>query len=229
MTIFPFWTSKAFGPTVLITAIMSSLETEYAIMVHGFESFVRSVRSGQDSIVSLNAITGSISWNLLKENLHFHVNQHLLLTENFAKIQQVIRYLYCVIHYSSMVLVAVAIYLVLLEDTLTGMLISAVAVVFFTLECFWWCSVAEYFPSINASLEEHIANLSLAIPYHRHHHSDYIQLRTTLMVFKMNVRNSAVFSCAEMFQLSRASYLQIVQKSYALFTFMLNVGLANPK
>ncbi|EJY57513.1 AAEL017125-PA [Aedes aegypti] len=229
MTIFPLWTSKAFGPTILITAIMSGLETEYTIMVHGFGSFVERVRSDLDGRAIFNVKDNKIFWNLLKEQINFHFDQHILLTENIMKIQLIIRYLYCAIHYSAMILVAVGIYLVLLDDTLTGGLISAMAAIFFTLECIWWCSVADAFPDINTTLEEYIADLALAIPYHRRHHSDYVQLRTTLMVFKMNARNSALFSCARIFQLSKASYLQILQKSYALFTFLLNIGLSNPK
>lgn len=163
------------------------------------------------------------------------------------KLQFVISNLYCAIHYCAVILVGVSIYLLLLEDAMTGRLIIVLAIVSFLLECYWWCSIAESFQSVvstclmyifglyqfflpqNTALEEHILDLMVMIPYEADHRNDYIQLRTTLMIFKINIRNSARFSCAGIFQLSRESFVQIVQRSYALFTFLLNVGFSNFK
>ncbi|XP_029736364.2 uncharacterized protein LOC109402753 [Aedes albopictus] len=142
------------------------------------------------------------------------------------KLQFVISNLYCAIHYCAVILVGVSIYLLLLEDAMAGRLIIVLAIVSFLLECYWWCSIAESFQSVNTALEEHILDLMVMIPYEADHHNDYIQLRTTLMIFKINIRNSARFNCAGIFQLSRESFVQIVQRSYALFTFLLNVGFS---
>nr|NP_001345702.1 odorant receptor 90 [Aedes aegypti] len=220
MTVFPLWINKVFGPTILVTAIMLGLEKEYGIVARGLGNFVDHKKSDVRG-------NNKMFWRLLDQQLRFQIDQHLLLTKNLMKLQLVISNLYFAIHYCAVLLIGVSIYLFLLEDSLAGRLIIVLAIVSFSFECYWWCNIAESFQIMNTALEEHILDLMVMVPYHVDHHSDYIQLRTTLMIFKINIRNSARFSCGGIFQLSKESFVQIVQRSYTLFAFLVNIGFSN--
>lgn len=87
---------------------------------------------------------------------------------------------------------------------------------FFVIKIF--CSLFQ-----NEALEEHITDLMIEIPHNQKHYSSYIQLQKSLMIMKMVSRKSSVIKFAGLFDISVEIYGKLLNISYSVVTFLLNV------
>lgn len=66
--------------------------------------------------------------------------------------------------------------------------------------------------------------LITGIPHVRMYHSEYVALRSSLMIMKIHTRQSLQFSCVGIFDISVEVFGDLLDIVYSLLTFLLNVN-----
>lgn len=61
------------------------------------------------------------------------------------------------------------------------------------------------------------------LPHSGDHHADYVDVRATLMVVGYFCRHGMSFQCAGIGDISSAVFADLVNISYSVLTFLLNV------
>ncbi|KAL1403947.1 hypothetical protein pipiens_005510 [Culex pipiens pipiens] len=75
----------------------------------------------------------------------------------------------------------------------------------------------------NETITDHAFCLCSQLPHSGDHHADYVDVRATLMVVGYFCRHGMSFQCAGIGDISSAVFADLVNISYSVLTFLLNV------
>ncbi|XP_021709296.1 uncharacterized protein LOC23687767 isoform X2 [Aedes aegypti] len=90
-------------------------------------------------------------------------------------------------------------------------------------KCYFWCWVISSFQEVNELIALNIMQLITAIPHPAEHHLKYIELRTMLMIMMIRTQSSAQFSCGGLSIISVELFGNLLNVSYSVITFLLNI------
>lgn len=124
-------------------------------------------------------------------------------------------------------------------------LIFAAAVSFFLLEYFFlchlvdslqdevsrnwqiWLSIVVFHSKCNSQADaigQHLFDLCAQIPFRPERRSEYVQMRTTLMIIWLNTRNRVVMNCMGMFEINTPKFVALINVAYSVLTFLIQMG-----
>ncbi|XP_062698976.1 uncharacterized protein LOC134284252, partial [Aedes albopictus] len=170
----------------------------------------------------------------------FHANFRII-----DVLQPFINYAFAVTYYCTMALVAILVYVLIRDGSITNALLSASTAMSYVLECYWWCylidslQVQVSFFCLVCGMSDQllkfeilqavgIADLVNGVIFElsrlAENHSEYVQMRTSLMIIQIYAStNSEWFSCAGVFPVSIEAFKNLCNIIYSLITFLLNM------
>ena len=149
-----------------------------------------------------------------------------------------------------MTLIGTYIFVILHAEFSIGSAMILMAVSVYFVKCYYWCWVISSFQDVvcswfasdfiwisnsffsllpisiyfqNKQVEVYVMKLITAIPYLKEHHSEYIGLRTALMIMTIRTQFSAKFSCTGIALISVELFGNLINVSYSVIMFLLNM------
>nr|XP_029736243.1 uncharacterized protein LOC115271006 [Aedes albopictus] len=98
------------------------------------------------------------------------------------------------------------------------------SVTYFLFEYFSLCYLVDSFQDEVDSIGQHIFEICARIPFRSERRSEYVQLRTTLMVMWINTRNGIHMDCVGLFEINTPKFLALLNIAYSVLTFLTQMG-----
>nr|XP_029717259.1 uncharacterized protein LOC109422894 [Aedes albopictus] len=215
----PLWVSKVFSAVVEITALVAGCRAELQIFTRGFEEFLENTKK---KVLTQPRYR---FWTDCGTLMRFQVEQHISHMETQRTVDELLSKFFIVTYYRDVVVIGSLIFIVLYEGVSARSVLMVLSLSTFLVESWWWSMLAEFSSGINTTMQEHMDDLLVAIPYSKEHHSDYRQLRTTVMIMKMITHRKLNIKYAGVFQVNVEAFSRLVDISYSLLAFLLNVGV----
>ncbi|EJY57361.1 AAEL017296-PA [Aedes aegypti] len=215
----PIWISKVFNATVEITALIVGCRSELKIFTKGFEEFLDDTREQADTLPR------EVFWKFFKIKLRFQIELHVSLVNTQRMVNELLSQFFMVTYYRDVIVIGSMIFIILSEGFSARSGVIVLSILTFFAECWWLSMLSEFFDDSTETIEELMDDLMVTIPYSKENHSDYQQLRTTLTVIKMNAHECTSVKYAGVFFISIETFSQLVDISYSVLTFLLNIGV----
>ena len=74
------------------------------------------------------------------------------------------------------------------------------------------------------SIGQHIFEICARIPFRSERRSEYVQLRTTLMIMWINTHNGIHMDCVGLFEINAPKFLALLNIAYSVLTFLTQMG-----
>ncbi|XP_053686133.1 uncharacterized protein LOC128735674 [Sabethes cyaneus] len=81
-------------------------------------------------------------------------------------------------------------------------------------------SVRSQFHTINHQIMSYMSELCTILPHSKSHHTNYIEMRTSLMIIILCTSDSIRISCGGFFQMSSRVFLRVINVLYTVTTFL---------
>ncbi|EJY57362.1 AAEL017065-PA [Aedes aegypti] len=215
----PIWVSKAYVALVETTALVAGCRSELTIFAKAFEEFLN------DTIMNVETESHDVFWESFKVNLRYQVKHHISHIENQCRVNKLLSEFFMVTYYRDVIVIGAMIFIIFLDGLSARSAVIVLSFYAFFAECWWWSILSEFSENINSSIEEHLIDLLIAIPYSRPYHSDYQQTRTTLLIMKIITSDCTSVKYAGVFDVNIQVFSQLVNISYSLLTFLLQVDI----
>ncbi|XP_029736243.2 uncharacterized protein LOC115271006 [Aedes albopictus] len=98
------------------------------------------------------------------------------------------------------------------------------SVTYFLFEYFSLCYLVDSFQDEVDSIGQHIFESCARIPFRSERRSEYVQLRTTLMIMWINTRNGIHMDCVGLFEINTPKFLALLNIAYSVLTFLTQMG-----
>ncbi|KAL1401349.1 hypothetical protein pipiens_006675 [Culex pipiens pipiens] len=131
--------------------------------------------------------------------------------------------LFFFIYYASLIIVGTVFVVILREPFSFITLVVLSSTTISALECYCLCYLLDSFKDINETITDHAFCLCSQLPHSGDHHADYVDVRATLMVVGYFCRHGMSFQCAGIGDISSVVFADLVNISYSVLTFLLNV------
>ncbi|XP_062700095.1 uncharacterized protein LOC134284816 [Aedes albopictus] len=206
--LFPIWVGKTYCSTILISCLLMGLKTELTIMSQRFSVLC-------DNFEHTNL-------EKFQESLMVCLRQQNQILDQLIQLQSLVRYDFLVVYYGGLITIGSLIFIPTTDGLTIGSFILTLGITVFFIESFLWCWLVESFGNINDTIEEKIMDVIVMIPHDATRHSEYIRLRTQLMIMKIGTRFSAKFNCGGVFDITVEAVGKLLNITYSLVTFLLN-------
>ncbi|EJY57775.1 AAEL017050-PA [Aedes aegypti] len=103
----------------------------------------------------------------------------------------------------------------------SGVLVASVC--FLLLEHYFTCRLIDSLRDVTDSIGYTIFQLCAQIPYSRKHHSKFIRMKRTLIIAWINTCNATPVNCFQLFELSTSAFVRLLNTTYSVFTFLIDV------
>ncbi|XP_001648189.3 uncharacterized protein LOC5563873 [Aedes aegypti] len=207
-TLFPIWVGKTYCSTILISCLLMGLKTELTLATQKFGSVCDNFEK--------------LGMERFQESLLACIKQQMLILDQLLKLQSLVRFDFLVVYYGALVTIGSLIFIPTTDGLTIGSFILTLGITVFFIESYLWCWLVESFRNINDTIEEKIMDVIVMIPHDPSRHSEYIRLRTQLMIMKIGTRFSAKFNCGGVFDITVEAVGKLLNITYSLVTFLLN-------
>ncbi|XP_039453496.1 uncharacterized protein LOC120432369 [Culex pipiens pallens] len=159
----------------------------------------------------------------MRTELQILLQYYGCLTNFMVTLQPIYEKLFFIIYYQSLVVAGTVSYVIIREE----FDLCSVAIILCTsisiLECYWWCHLVDTFKELNETIAGSLLGQCCQLPYSADRHSEYLQMRSTFMIVANISRHSVAFSCWGVFEISTAVFAKLLNISYSVLMFLINV------
>ncbi|XP_062698972.1 uncharacterized protein LOC134284249 [Aedes albopictus] len=152
------------------------------------------------------------------------VDQHVECWRHMQILKQLVGKTFFLVHYFSIFAVGALIY-VCREMGMNSVTFVIVAGTFsFLLEYFLLCHLVELLQDEADSIGHHIFEICAQIPFNAKFRSEYVQLRTTLMIVWINTRNGVSVNCVGLFDITTSAFVALIDVAYSVLMFLIKLS-----
>nr|XP_029734286.1 uncharacterized protein LOC115269605 [Aedes albopictus] len=138
------------------------------------------------------------------------------------QLEEMLSKLFLVTYCGDVINIGPMIFTLLKEGLSPSSTVLVLSILTFFAQCYWWCRLAEYFQE-NVEVEEHLTDLVMNMPYAKQHHSYYCQLRSSLMILKMCIRNINSVKMVTGWTINVEVFTRLLNISYSALNFLINI------
>ncbi|EJY57360.1 AAEL017149-PA, partial [Aedes aegypti] len=215
--VLPIWLSKMFIPIVLSTLLITGIRSELEIFTKEFEEFCTSARKHAHNHRE------NIFWSELTAEVNIRLAKHASYLEIQHQLGSLLSKLFLVTYYGDVISIGTMIFALLKEGFSPSSPVLLLSIVSFLTQCYWWCTLAEYFQDNNDAVQQHLTDLMIAIPYREQQKSYYRQLRTSLMILKTCTTGSTSMKMAGEQIINMQIVSRLLNISYSAVTFLIDM------
>ncbi|XP_062705099.1 uncharacterized protein LOC115263541 [Aedes albopictus] len=198
--------------TTLVTLLLG-MRAKLRMLAYRFAQIL--VQTGVDADYTLERIDRDLRATLGQQMEYWRVLNDL---------KHLVGKLFFLVHYSSVFTVGAFLF----NALQTGMNIFsaqlASGAVFFLLEHYFQCSLVETLQDEVDTIGDIIYELCAKLPYSKEHHSEYVQMRSSLMIIWMNTISGVSMSSYGLSNISTLTFVDLAHTAYAVLTFFTSVG-----
>ncbi|EJY57555.1 AAEL017347-PA [Aedes aegypti] len=227
-TISPPWPCKIICGTVLLTSILEGFKTELLVFANDLGNTVDRARPTvfqqfPDSETYQRKDSEEVVFKNLQQHIPQKIMRHIELLEKIQDFKPLVELFFFVLYFHAMALIGTYIFVILQTDFSIGSAMILMALTAYFAKCYFWCWVISSFQEVNELIALNIMQLITAIPHPAEHHLKYIELRTMLMIMMIRTQSSAQFSCGGLSIISVELFGNLLNVSYSVITFLLNI------
>ncbi|XP_062710887.1 uncharacterized protein LOC109428109 [Aedes albopictus] len=208
-----FWGSRYFCCSSMTLPLLLDVQTELAIVAHGFEMLRANALNSCES--------HEMRWKYLEYMLKTTVKQHLRVLRHVDLMLPVVNNVYATVYYSNMGMVALAVFLAIRSGMTFMSFCLIITAVGFMIECYSWCFLIGLIQETMLQISSLTAQLAYLPQHSAEHHSQYVQWRTSLMIIQLNASQIDWFQCGHLFYISTESFGELCMIVYRFATFLL--------
>ncbi|XP_021704698.1 uncharacterized protein LOC23687598 [Aedes aegypti] len=93
----------------------------------------------------------------------------------------------------------------------------------YILKYYLWCHLVESLQDVANSIGDLIYEHCVQMPYSRKHHTQYMGMKTSLIIIWMNTKNGYAISCMGMIDISTKTFVSFLNAVYSVMMFLINV------
>ncbi|KXJ81660.1 hypothetical protein RP20_CCG017530 [Aedes albopictus] len=211
---------KYWSCAATVTTMVMGLKVELTILVQEYEDILRNVQTGYN--VALGDRKAFL--NDLTADIYDIFRKHQEITEKTKLIRPLLEAGFFVLYYCFLLAVGSLLYVVMEGGISASSSIIALGGVGGLIECYWWTSMVDSMQETNEKFGdcnfELLANLGCDV----HHRSEISKLRNNLMIFWINTCTAQPIKCMGMVSISVLSVVNLVNNSYSMLTFLIEMG-----
>ncbi|XP_055590108.1 uncharacterized protein LOC129742257 [Uranotaenia lowii] len=221
------WISMYFSCTVAFTTLLTGLRTELEIIAHGFEEIHSRVmadlrpKESHSAVIAPEEISQFLKY--FKNHLQPLVNHQMEVTRAFQNLQQPISNIFFVVYYNDVIVIGSLMFSIVTIGMSPLSWIFSSASLAFLMECYWWCSVVDSFNDVYENIALHSFELCAKLPFDESCRKDYIKLRSSLRIIHQQAFSETVLSCGGVFRINTGVFVELVNFTYSMLTFLLNM------
>ncbi|XP_039440576.1 uncharacterized protein LOC120421434 [Culex pipiens pallens] len=218
------WVSKLFSCTVVASILIIRVKTEQEILAKNFELMMQTCLEENffGSYQNSNRARKQF-WDHTKNHLKTVLDQQHELLKHLEQLKSLVEPLFFFIYYASLIIVG-TVFVVILREPLSFMtMVILSSTTISALECYCLCYLLDSFKDVNETITDHMFCFCSQLPHSGDHHADYVDVRATLMVVGYFCRHGMSFQCAGIGDISSAVFADLVNISYSVLTFLLNM------
>ncbi|XP_029709146.2 uncharacterized protein LOC115255306 [Aedes albopictus] len=99
-------------------------------------------------------------------------------------------------------------------------LLTFIALLF---EYYIWCRLVDSFQDVADSIGQLVYEICVYMPHSPDHHSEYRQLRTSLIIIWINNAKAYTVSCYGLLKVSTLAFVDMVDITYTVLMFLINM------
>nr|XP_029708445.1 uncharacterized protein LOC109417564 [Aedes albopictus] len=159
----------------------------------------------------------------MNRNLREAIAQQLYFLRQFHILANAIGKAFLLIHYYSIFSIGTIMFM----GKHMGVNVFSAAFVVMSLalllEYYVWCYIVQSIKEMATSIGDLIYEICASIPYSQSLHSEYVQLRTSLIIIWINNRNGYTVSCFGILRLSILAFVNLLDVAYTVLMFLINM------
>ncbi|EJY57912.1 AAEL017000-PA, partial [Aedes aegypti] len=196
-----FWDCRLFYATIMMSVLLMGLRGELSIISHGFETLISRARHVQDA--KRGPSPNAVQLEYLELTLKPVLKQHIEFLKIIGLLKPFVNYAFAITYYCPMILVAVLVYMLIRDGSITNALLCASTAMSYVLECYWWCYLIDSLQDQAAKIADSVSGVIFELSHSSVDHSGYLEMRTSLMIVQIYTSTqSGWFSCAGNFPVS---------------------------
>ncbi|EJY58102.1 AAEL017505-PA [Aedes aegypti] len=228
------WTNK-YGSAIFQFLIISLLPigtyprffsniTTTAILLLGMRMKLKMLAHRYERMLKLCCLEDDYYYDCLRRELKVALKQHMEYWRNLRIIKDLVGKMFFVVHYFAIFSIG-ALFYISKDIGLNFMSLAIVGTILFMLQEYYvWCYLIDLFQDEVASIGNIIFELSSQIPYVGRRHSEYVQIKTSLMIISINNGSGFKMSCCGLFRISTTGFVSLIDIVYSVLMFLINVG-----
>ncbi|XP_062712400.1 uncharacterized protein LOC109423985 [Aedes albopictus] len=204
---------KYFSCTASVGASLLGMRTKLRILNRRFKL-----------ISQQNFSSGEKCFKRVNKEILEAVNHHVECWRLLQILKHLVGKTFFLVHYFSIFAVGALIY-VCREMGINSVTFVIVAGTFsFLLEYFLLCHLVELLQDEADSIGRHIFQICAQIPFNSKFRSEYVQLRTMLMIVWINTRNGVSVNCIGLFDINTSAFVTLIDVAYSELMFLIKLS-----
>ncbi|EJY57612.1 AAEL017009-PA [Aedes aegypti] len=204
---------KYFACTACVGAVLIGMRTRLRILAHRFEHI-----SQQDFTSEEKA------FECVNRDIQEALAQHLEYWSHLKAMKIMVSKTFLKVHYFSIVAIGSLIYVCCAMGVNGVTFVIGAGTVSFLMEYYLLCHLVDLLQDEADSIGYHIFRICAQIPYNSELRSEYVQLRTTLMIVWINTRNGISLNCLGLFEITTFTFVTLIDAAYSVLMFLIKMG-----
>ncbi|XP_029725476.2 uncharacterized protein LOC115265253 [Aedes albopictus] len=198
--------------TACIGVILTGMRTKLHLLAHRFKKIVQLDPNDEQY------------FERVVHDLREAVDQHAVYWSYLGIMKHLVGKLFLLVHYFSVFAIGGMIFACNEMQFSFMTIIFAVSVSFFLSEYYLLCHLADSLQDEATSISNDIFVLCSQIPFKPECRSEYIQLRTTLMIVWITTCNGISVDCKGIFKINRHTFVAMLNVAYSFTTFLIQMN-----
>ncbi|XP_062716667.1 uncharacterized protein LOC134292026 [Aedes albopictus] len=152
------------------------------------------------------------------------MDQQLEFSRHLKILKQMVGKAFSLVHYFSIYAIGTMFYVSKIMGLNTTAIMLVASTAWLLLEYYLWCQLVDSLKDEAESFGLNILEICCVMPFKRKYASYYIQLRTSLMISWISMRNGLSMNCLGLFEISTAAFVALLNIVYTVVTFLLNIN-----
>ncbi|EJY58131.1 AAEL017236-PA [Aedes aegypti] len=211
---------KYWSCAATVTSVVMGLKVELIILVQQYEEILKNVQTKYEAGLG----NGSEFWNDLTADIYKIFKKHQAITGNIQLIRPLLEAGFFVLYYCFLLTIGALLYVVMEGGISASSSIIALGGIGGLFECYWWTSMVDSMQETNELFGDCNFQLLANIGYDQQHRAEIKELQKSLMIFWITTSNPPPIKCMGMVSISILSVVNLVNNSYSMLTFLIEMG-----
>ncbi|XP_055522505.1 uncharacterized protein LOC129716697 [Wyeomyia smithii] len=214
------WMCRIYFCTVVCASLLAGLRAELLIIAKNYSGILAQIQCNLSSDGACQEANVKLFWTTLNQQVGWVVHQHVELLRNVAIIKPALEMVFLVMYVRMIVCLGLMSFIAVKAGVSPVTAIILTAVIGYLAECYWACRLVDSFQDINNQIMKDAYEVCTILPFSKAHRSDYIKMRTSLMIIHLCTSSSLKISCGGFFQMTSRIFVRVVNTSYTVITFL---------
>ncbi|XP_062705100.1 uncharacterized protein LOC134287369 [Aedes albopictus] len=213
-----------FMPFGIVSRFFTNFTTVVALLL-GMRAKLRMLAYRYAQILVHSRIDADYTLALINRDIRETLNQQLEYWRVLHDLKHLVGNMFFLVHYSS--IFTVGAFMFIAQHTGVNIFSATLAsgATFFLLEHYFQCRLIDTLQDEVNSISYVIYELCAKLPYSRTaNRSEYVQMRSSLMIISMNTSGGVSMSCFGISNISTLTFVDLAHTAYIVLTFFISIG-----